>query len=458
MGHLRSRAATAWIQAVAGFAAAWLAGNLFCKLPASHHLSGRAVLLLATEYVLLTLVAGIAQVWALRALFKRKYEFKSSTLIFHAGAAWLLVAPATVLLERESLWMAALMISGAVLMTIGLRRMVPALAAMRTAPEAALFSGPLQPEPWPWLAFGLSLGVYSGLFGILHIRFLFDAGLLLAVCMAVFLWRMTAVHVREGVEADSRRAPAALQIMIVVAVAILLTAWTLLPWVYRPNNLSAGAGAHPRPAQSPKEARGEADSLAYRGIILWTIAPKKKEVFIAPSPSSMEAGSKAKRFVIPFDGPYWYYQLPASSPGAKAHQAYGSPVNVNIRANDLFPLLMEAHQNLGTSIDLSCCREIRVEIQNGDNRPGEIQLGLLLTDTTEPGKPSQYLGMEPVASSLPDHFSIKPSPVSETLRFPVPAQPKIRRFNAITVVFMPASVRSIVGAKVSIQQFEMIPR
>lgn len=446
-----SRSASSWIQAVAGLIAAGAAANMFCTLPSSHGLTGMMVLSLAVKYVFITLFAGIVQVWAWRVLFRRQYDFSSSTLILYSGMAWLLVAPVTVLSQRGSLLMAALMIFGAALLVLGLRTMNPAALDATPAYNHDIFSGPLPAAPWPWLAFGLSICIYAGLMG-LHTQFLFDAGLLLAGCTAVFLWRFTSTRSMD--DKQKKWSPSVLQMISALIVAILLTAWTLLPWVGRVNYGVAAAAVHPhKVGAAPPD-----NSAAYKGIILWTVDPKKKQEFIAPRPEIFQPSAKSKPLIIPFDGAYWYYQLPATGPGAKAHHAYGTPVAVNIHSNDLLPLLMEAHQDLGNSIDLACCRDVEVAVQNGDNRAGAIQLGLLLTDTTLPGKPSQYLGVQTVISSLPQHFSLKNSPAAETLRFPVPEQTKIRRFNAITVIYMPDSQRSVIGAKVAIEHFALIPR
>jgi hypothetical protein len=85
--------------------------------------------------------------------------------------------------------------------------------------------------------------------------------------------------------------------------------------------------------------------------------------------------------------------------------------------------------------------------ENSDNRPGAIALAVLLTDSTPPGKPTLYLGQQPIISTQPGHFSIKPSPTDEVLRFPIPRPGKIRRFNGITVLFLPDVEHSQTGPK-----------
>lgn len=161
---------------------------------------------------------------------------------------------------------------------------------------------------------------------------------------------------------------------------------------------------------------------------------------------------------IPFDGVYWYFKAPDTRPEPDAHIQHGSPAKIDVRSTDWRPIVMEARQNLGTLVELNCCSHIRVAIQNADNRPGKIALGVILTNTTLPGKPSLYLGQSPVVSSHAIQFSIDRPPVSEVLDFRIPNNSKIRQFNEITVLFRPASERSMAGAKIAIQEFSLVPR
>ena len=76
--------------------------------------------------------------------------------------------------------------------------------------------------------------------------------------------------------------------------------------------------------------------------------------------------------------------------------AHGKPTDfdVNVRSTDWLPLMMEAHQLLSSSIDLKCCREIDVSITNADNRPGRIELGVVLTDSRQTGEAFAVSGDE----------------------------------------------------------------
>lgn len=119
---------------------------------------------------------------------------------------------------------------------------------------------------------------------------------------------------------------------------------------------------------------------------------------------------------------------------------------------------MEAHQALGAAIPLACCREMQVTIENSDNAPGIIAIGVLLTDSTSLGKPTSYLGQQTIVSTEPSHFTMKSSPVPEVLHFPIPNHSRIEEFDEITIVFFPDAERPYTGAKIAIKQFDLVPR
>ena len=120
--------------------------------------------------------------------------------------------------------------------------------------------------------------------------------------------------------------------------------------------------------------------------------------------------------------------------------------------------MMDAHQDLPGSIPIARCSEIQVQIANGDNRPGIISLGLLLTDGTAGSRRTAYLDQQPIVSTEPGHFYFKASPVSETLRFSIPASVKLRKFSEITVLVLPDVEHTFVTPKIAIREFRLLPR
>ena len=131
---------------------------------------------------------------------------------------------------------------------------------------------------------------------------------------------------------------------------------------------------------------------------------------------------------------------------------------VNTRSTDRRALLMEAHQNLGTLINLDCCSTIQVAIRNADRYPESVSLELILTNTRSPGKPSQPLGSIMVKSTAPWKLYGDQPPVAETLSFKVPAKSAIRRFDEVTIVFHLDVDRADFGARIGIDRFVLVPR
>ncbi len=99
-----------------------------------------------------------------------------------------------------------------------------------------------------------------------------------------------------------------------------------------------------------------------------------------------------------------------------------------------------------------------MSIENSDNAPGMIAIGVLLADSTSLGKPTSYLGQQTVVSTEPDRFALKSSPLPEVLHFPIPDRSPIEKFDQITIVFFPDSERPYTGAKIAIKQFDLVPR
>jgi hypothetical protein len=251
------------------------------------------------------------------------------------------------------------------------------------------------------------------------------------------------------------------QSILLCAFALILTVLALIPWI---GALGGGLqGAHDASQKPPPAAHRsmEPDKTGseYVGVILWPPPAKKTEITPpVPHVHSFGMGGASQPVVIPFDGPYWYFKAPSERPGPRAHVAHGKATNVSVSSSDSAPLLMEAHQNLGPSIDLGCCSEIDIAITNADNRAGKIALGLRLTDSRSIGKPSKDLGERTIASSEVVKIPLNRPPVKELLRFPISRSATMRQFDAVTIVFLPAKERARGGAKVSIQSFTLIPR
>ena len=279
------------------------------------------------------------------------------------------------------------------------------------------------------------------------------ACLLLAIPSCVLAWQATTAS--KPINATRS--------YLLYAIALLFTAIALLPWLNLPlairlNHLLGRAGIrsqnfHPRNQLA-------VDASAFTSIVLYPPPSKEKAKLTPPSPHSASMGQQlaaAKPLVIPFDGPYWYFQLPDIKPAPNAHIMRGKPTTVNMHSTNDSPLQMEAHQHLPNDISTDCCKAIDLALTNADNAPGRITVELLLTDSTAPSHPTQSLGEQTIASSLPSHFSLTRPPVNETLHFNITGS-KLHHFNEITVIFVNSDERALGGAKVSLQNFTLVPR
>ena len=127
------------------------------------------------------------------------------------------------------------------------------------------------------------------------------------------------------------------------------------------------------------------NSGEHTGIIL---LPEREEhtTLVPPLPSMPRDLFDARHrnpLSIPFYGAYWFFKLPDTQPPPNSYVTHGTPTEMTFFAPDSRPLMMEAHQNLGKLINLACCREIRIEIQNADRYPGTVSVELVLKNTRE---------------------------------------------------------------------------
>ena len=457
--------------ATAGLINASIAAYLLCPLPPSHHPTLTALLLRASIYVSGAALAGVLGAWFYWTrpgnpfLLHPPVPLRLFTLTNAATWVWI---PSLVLWSgQDSPLFPCVSVLAAILLAHGLRTIIPPPAQPQdrhTYPRE-LFAATLQTHPRELDGYILALCLYAAAYNLTN-SWILDAGCLLALSAFLFTWNLTAApHTSlPGRQANAR---ALRRLAIAVPAAIVITAIALLFGVAHRNlvqaqaarseangNLPAGNTDHPTRS---RYAAGSTLS-GYESIILWPVPEKKQISPPLAQPATLLAPGTTKPLVIRFDGPYFYFQPPGKRPAPDAHQAHGTPIDVNIRANNFIPLVMEAHQSLGTPIPLARCREIQVAVLNGDNHPGTVNLGVLLTDTSAPGKPQVYLGQQPLQSTQPGHFQLKSDPTPETLPFSIPTPAKIRKFDQITVLFFPDTTNYTLGPKLAIQQFQFIAR
>jgi hypothetical protein len=460
---------------MAGVLNALIAAFLLCHLPNAPAPTLPALVERAFFYVCAAALAGMAGVgfyWRRSADPYGSSAPRSFALFVLTNAAGWVWAPSVVFLSRQdSLATAPMAGLGAALLATGLRKAMPCAANplhQRSSghewAERELFADSLRTPPREAHGYVIALCIYLAAFALLAGENL-TACIPLALCAFLTAWKLTLAP-EPNPDSTQINTRAALCLARIAAAAVLVTAAVLFVGVASRNRAAAvlahGSGPNQGDDSSQSSTHPAQDSAfgisGYESIILWPVPEKKQIVPPLPAQDSLLARGTTRPLVIRFDGPYWYFQPPGKRPGPQARQAQGSPLAYDIEAHNFIPLTMEAHQSLGRSIRISRCREIQVAVLNRDNHPGRVNLAVLLTDSASRATPALYLGQQPLVSSLPGHFAIKSSAAGEVLRFPIAAPTKIRKFDKITVMFLPDGENFQAGPKVAIQQFELLPR
>jgi hypothetical protein len=466
----------------AGLLNSLIAAFLFLHLPDAHAPTITTLVVRASIFVLVGALAGTAGAWyywrrpASPFLVDPPIPFRLFALASAAGWVWV---PAVVLLSREdSPVTCPTAILGAALLATALRQAMPTrdlhLLATATAQDHALFSATLHTARREFHGYLLAIGLYIAGYELVN-GWILDAGGLLALCAFLFVWKWTQeppAPARDKLHSRKQTARSVRRLAYILLPAVLVTLFALLYGVEHRNRLEAIASAKSRDnTQPPGDAAAQTSEpnappsenglSGYQSIILWPLPQKKEILPPIPRPASLLAPGTTKPLIIRFDGPYFYFQPPHKGPSPTALQVRGTPLIHDFQSNNFMPLVMEAHQTLGSAIPLARCREIQVGILSSDNRPGVINVAVLLGHSSAPSN-QLYLGQQPVLSSQPDHFAFKPTAAAETLRFAIPdsgpASAKLRSFDQITVLFLPDDANYDQGSKVAIQQFQLIPR
>ena len=247
--------------------------------------------------------------------------------------------------------------------------------------------------------------------------------------------------------------------MFVVGTSVLLLcAIGIFLFASRPHYRVLAQGGTPKNGGRIGKKAGGNPEDSYVSVILWPKLPQVAKVVVPPprlQPTTVVRLSRP--LVIPFEGAYWYFRSPAKAPGRIAHIARGSPTKISIHSTDWHPLIMEAHQRLSSPIDPRCCRELDLSILNADDRPGIIRIAVELIDSSLLHVKSEDLGIRPVRSSIPPEFNLNRPPAKEVMRYSIPANPEIRQFDEIEVIFLPSKERSLGGAQIAIRSFQLVP-
>ncbi len=452
-----------------------IAAFLFLRLPDSHAPTLTSLFIRALIFVASGVLAGSAGIWFYwknsGSPFRANPPVPLALFVLSCAVGWVWV-PAFVLLSREdSPLTGPIAILGAAILGTALRKAIPAISdlcpdgSVSAPQDNELFAATLRSPRLEAHSYIVALCIY--LAGYYYSNgWIIDASSMLGISAFIFAWKLTLEPAQE-LGNRKQTARAARRLAFAVIPAILVTLFALLYGVEHRNRIEADAalaatnsaaeGGDSDQKPDPAASSSVTGISGYQSIVLYPVPQKNQIVPPLPPQASFLAPGTTKPLIIKFDGPYYYFQPPHKAPSRTAFKVLGTPLIHDFQANNFIPLVMEAHQTLGAPIPVSRCREIQLGILNDDNRPGTINLAVLLTDSASPDN-QLYLGQQPVVTSQPDHFSLKSSPADETLSFPITVPSKIRKFDEITVMFLPDSANYDKGPKVAIQQFQLIPR
>lgn len=455
----------------AGLVNSMITALFFCHLPDLQPLALGSLFAKAFQFVVIGAVGGIAGSWLYwkspASPLREQSPIPFSLFASTCTAGWVWIPAMMLFAEQVSAATAFVAMIGAFLIAKGLRAETYfVFASSQTSPvewsEGELFAESLSLPPFEAHGYLIAIGLFAA-GAALATKSNYTAAILLAMCASLFAWKNTIPR-REVFDRDIRRTRAAVRVAVAIIPAIIFTVWAMLDGVAH-RNIAAEASAitpvaraanHP-PADS-KTPITTSGAGGYRSVVLWPF-PQKKEIVppILPVDSILAPGTK-RPLIIRFDGPYWFLQPPSRQPGPEAHVAQGTPVDIDFESNNAVALVMTAHQKLARPVPVGRCREITIGIENRDNKAGLISIALFLNDETSSSKQTLYLGQQPIVSTEPGNFFVKTKPAYETLRFQLPPHATPRKFNEITLMFLPDIEHTFVAPRIAIRQFEIFPR
>lgn len=431
--------------------------SIFLLPPARPTLSLQQLLLRAALDLTVAACIHVVTVWTIWRLVREYLEPSAGVLAIHiwAAVAWLPLI--TILNAERSLWISCV-VPWAFANALIFLNLWSALR-QEDEPEAptrhSLFHVvPVSPLWRTLLPYCITILTAQAGLTSLASGHPWSAAAFLSACVLLFLVR----HPVVSSTVKSRRRFSRSSILQTASVFFLITT-ALTPFlqkVYGLRSLASLLATMPAPISKPASAH--APGSDYSGVIL-TLPPKPHPPIEPPTRSESGSVSTAlsKPVIIPFDGVYWYFKSPDTRPKSDARVQLGDPIKSNVRSTDLYPLAMEAHQALPRPISTDCCHALRIDLLNGDNRPGLIRLELLLKDRSGKSPSVLFLGSLPIPSSQLRHIPLDRSPVHEFLRFSLPLTARGKRFDEITVIIRPAPDRALAGSKIAIQNFILIP-
>ena len=425
---------------------------------------------LSAAYVLVT--AGLA--WTVAYAASRWFRADGRTqahdvarITAAAGVWW---APFAIFTRDDSQWS----LLAAVILTAGITRLFDAVALSDDVPTAVTYDAnavPSIPSNHVPIHVSAVLLVEAAAVAVAANH---------AVLASALLGAATSIWVRRydsaRGEISCRRVFSA-RVTRRISAASLLTVVALLPHLLVGRGVLGGddwsvirafkvllgyVPGHPGTvtAATPAQAKGDEDSTGvipgpvFPGIVLFS-EPRVTRLVAPPPTTDVGFGTQGRTepFVIPFRGVYWILRRPDLPPPRTSLVMRGSPAKRTFTSNDYQPLWMEAHDNLGTSIDVRCCSAVKLEMSDNDAKSNDVRVELLLENTGQKDR-WMSLGVLPLANGAPDESV----PRRRTLSFAMPSHPRVDEFNRFTVRYELRGSHSYRSAGIAIEDFVLVPR
>jgi len=427
------------------------------SLPSKPTLNMQQLFLRAALDLAIAACIHVVTVWTIWRLVREYLEPGAGSLVIHiwAAVAWL---PLIATLSAESsLWVSCIVpwASANAMIFLNLWSATPQEDEPEITSTPLLFDVPQVRPLWKsLLPYCITIVTAQAGLAFLAAGHPWSAASLFSACLLLFLVR----HPLVSATARNRRRFSRSTLLQTALVFFLITT-ALTPFLQQAYGLRLLANLLASvPASTPQIRPAHAADSAYSGVIL-TLPPQPHPRIEPPMRSERVNFSKAlvKPIVIPFDGVYWYFKAPDTRPGPGARMQRGDPLKANVRSTDRLALAMEAHQSLASPISTDCCHALRVDLLNGDDRPGIMRIEVTLRDTSGGLHRSLFLGSLPVLSSELQHIPLNRPPVHESLRFEIPATAHGSRFDEIQVVIRPSYERALAGSKIAVQNFVLVP-
>lgn len=433
--------------AIAGTAAAVLVALYEGQARFPHVITFWSVLKGSVLMMASPVAAGISAVCFLGLMSRGRTRVDLILLLRRVSIGWLLLPCVSLLYWRGSPYLGPMVILTVLVMVLALRPLFdrPGVQPEECRQWGSLYGlPPADSQPWRSVVIAICA---QGMVACAAADRRFWAALLLSCGLFLFVWKWTEVE-----SPLQRRVVGILDVKRVGPAALALTMIPMLLWSgFGARGPLGGRGTPGLGAKVVAPVMAAERRPDFVSVILWPPPPARLKQLIAPVAHGEGGGAIKNPLVIPFDGPYWYFRWPHTDPGPNAHVVKGrKSTDVDVRSTDVLPLEMQARQNVGMPVDLSCCRAIQLALITADPLP--VRVGLVLRNRSKPGRPFVMLGAKSIEPAT------NGTPVKQVLAFAIPEHAVIRNFNEITVIFDRGSQGRRRGAKVAVESFTLEPR